>query len=174
MLKIIDLITANVFKKEVSFKRNEYVKTNGSTDSKIYFIKKGSTKISIFDEHHEQIIRFGYDGDLLVAMDSFIHGGNSDFAIQAIKRTDILVAEKTDFINFIYSSTENTKLYITLLEELVLQQIEREQDLLLDSPKNRYERVFRRNPKLFQIIPNKYIANYLRMTPETLSRIRKS
>ncbi|MEO0734297.1 MAG: Crp/Fnr family transcriptional regulator, partial [Bacteroidota bacterium] len=33
-------------------------------------------------------------------------------------------------------------------------------------------RVLARSPRLFQEIPAKYIANYLRMTPETLSRIR--
>jgi len=174
MFKLVDLISPYVFKKEISFKRNDYIKMNGSADSKIYFIKKGSTKISIFQEDHEQIIRFGYDGDLIVAMDSFIHNSNSDFAIQAIKKTDLLVAERRDFMDFVYSTTENTRLYITILEQLVLQQIERERDLLLDSPKSRYERVIKRNPALFQIIPNKHIANYLRMTPETLSRIVKS
>ncbi|WON93091.1 Crp/Fnr family transcriptional regulator [Sphingobacterium sp. UGAL515B_05] len=174
MHKLFDLISPRIFKKEISFRRNEYIKMNGSIDSKIYFIKKGSIKISIFQEDHEQIIRFGYDGDLIVAMDSFIHGSYSDYAIQAIKKTDMLIAEKEDFMNFIYSSSENTKLYITILEQLVLQQLEREQDLLLESPKNRYERLIKRNSRLFQLIPNKYIANYLRMSPETLSRISKS
>ncbi|MNI15527.1 hypothetical protein D3C73_688270 [compost metagenome] len=107
-------------------------------------------------------------------MDSFIHGSYSDYTIQAIKKTDMLIAEKEDFMNFIYSTSENTKLYITILEQLVLQQLERERDLLLDSPKNRYERLIKRNPRLFQLIPNKHIANYLRMSPETLSRISKS
>lgn len=52
--------------------------------------------------------------------------------------------------------------------------MERERDLLIESPKERYLRVFKRNPKLFQIIPNKHIANYLRMSPETYSRLKKS
>jgi hypothetical protein len=60
------------------------------------------------------------------------------------------------------------------MEGLILQQIEREKDLLLDSPKDRFERVFQRNPKIFQLIPDKHIANYLRMSPETLSRLKKS
>ncbi|MDN5424225.1 MAG: Crp/Fnr family transcriptional regulator, partial [Chryseobacterium sp.] len=30
------------------------------------------------------------------------------------------------------------------------------------------------SPKLFQDVPNKYIANYLRMSPDTLSRLKKS
>ncbi|WP_343560285.1 cyclic nucleotide-binding domain-containing protein [Sphingobacterium sp.] len=169
-----DLITPVIFKKKLTFKRNELIKNSGTVDSKIYFIQKGSLKISIFQQDAEQIIRLGYTGDLIVAMDSFLDGCNSDFVIQAIKKTEVLVAEKEDFMHFIYSSPERTYLYINLLEGLVKQQLDREQDLLQESPKIRYERVFKRNPLLFQIIPNKHIANYLRMTPETFSRIRKS
>jgi hypothetical protein len=58
------------------------------------------------------------------------------------------------------------------LEDLVLQQLEREKDLLINAPAERYERVLKRSPKLFQEVPNKYIANYLRMSPETLSRLK--
>jgi len=60
------------------------------------------------------------------------------------------------------------------LEQLTLQQLEREKDILTSSPLERYKRVLKRSPQLFQEIPNKYIADYLRMTPETLSRIKKS
>jgi CRP-like cAMP-binding protein len=169
-----DLITPAVFKKALTFKRNELIKNSGTVDSKIYFIKKGSLKISIFQQDTEQIIRLGYTGDLIVAMDSFFDGCHSDFVIQAIKKTEVLVAEKEDFMHFVYDSPEHTSLYINILEGLVKQQLDREQDLLQDSPKIRYERVFKRNPLLFQIIPNKHIANYLRMTPETFSRISKS
>ncbi|WP_104382439.1 Crp/Fnr family transcriptional regulator [Sphingobacterium sp. HMA12] len=169
-----DLITPAVFKKVLTFKRNELIKNSGTVDSKIYFIKKGSLKVSIFQQNAEQIIRLGYTGDLIVAIDSFFDNSNSDFVIQTIKKTEVLVAEKEDFMHFVHSCPEHTLLYIKILEELVKQQLDREQDLLHDSPKIRYERVFERTPFLFQIIPNKYIANYLRMTPETFSRISKS
>jgi CRP/FNR family transcriptional regulator, anaerobic regulatory protein len=66
------------------------------------------------------------------------------------------------------------KLWIKILEDLVIQQIEREKDLLTASPKERFERVLKRSPILFQEISNRHIANYLRMTPETLSRLKKS
>ena len=51
---------------------------------------------------------------------------------------------------------------------------ELENDLIIYSPQKRFERVFKRSPQLFQEIPQKYIASYLRMTPETLSRILKN
>lgn len=164
----------DILKKKIVLKRNEYLKLPGKVDSNIYFIESGSLKISIENEDSEQIIRFGYDGNIIVSLDSFITGKASDFSIQAIKKTELWQADKKDFFQKVYSSPENMKIYIQMIEDLVLQQMERERDLLIESPKERYLRVFKRNPKLFQIIPNKHIANYLRMSPETYSRLKKS
>lgn len=164
----------DILKKKIVLKRNEYLKLPGKVDSNIYFIESGSLKISIENEDSEQIIRFGYDGNIIVSLDSFITGKASDFSIQAIKKTELWQADKKDFFQKVYSSPENMKIYIQIIENLILQQMERERDLLIESPKERYLRVFKRNPKLFQIIPNKHIANYLRMSPETYSRLKKS
>jgi len=45
-------------------------------------------------------------------------------------------------------------------------------DRLEPSPLERYNAVLRRSPQLFQHVPLRHIASYLRMSPETLSRIR--
>lgn len=163
-----------IFEEEIFLKRNEYLKFQNTVDTNIYFIKSGSLKISIMNGFDEQIIRFGYDHNIIVALDSFISNGNSEYIIQAIKKTHVLVAKKKDFIEFINLNKENSNFYIQLLEELILQQLEREKDLLLESPKERYETVLKRSPQLFQFVPHKFIANYLRMSPETLSRLKKS
>ncbi|MEQ9414852.1 MAG: hypothetical protein RIF39_13530 [Cyclobacteriaceae bacterium] len=82
--------------------------------------------------------------------------------------------EKVAFNNLMESSEENSRLYLLLLRGFVVQQIEREIDILTSSPTERYRRVLERSPHLFQEIPSKYIASYLRMTPETLSRLKKN
>jgi len=83
------------------------------------------------------------------------------------------VITKQQLENFL-SQDINRTLWTKILENLVLQQMEREVDILTNSPKERYNRVLKRSPKLFQEVPNRYIANYLRMSPETLSRLKKS
>jgi CRP-like cAMP-binding protein len=158
----------------IILQRNEFLKVKGSIDTNIYFIESGSLKIFVLDDFEEQIIRFGYKDDLIVALDSFLTGRPSDFYIQAIKKTTLKIIPKNLFADFINKSEENKSLWINILEDLVLQQIEREKDILTTSPKERFNRVLKRSPKLFQEIPNKHIANYLRMSPETLSRLKKS
>jgi len=72
------------------------------------------------------------------------------------------------------TSEELRSFYLTSLEQLAAQQMERELDLLTSSPHERMQRVLKQSPQVFQEIPAKYIASYLRMTPETLSRILNS
>lgn len=168
------LLENDLFEKEIVLKRNEFLKIGGTTDTNIYYISEGSLRIYIAESGQEQIIRFGYQNDLIVSLDSFLTGKPSDFYIQAIKKTTVNIISKMAFFEFIDSREEYLKLWASILENLVLQQIERERDLLISSVNERYSRVLSRSPKLFQEIPHKYIANYLRMTPETLSRLKKS
>lgn len=160
--------------KTITINRNEFLKVKGSMDDTIYFVESGSLRLFVLDDDdEEQIIRFGYQQNLIVSLDSFLTGRPSDLCIQAIKKTVVKIITKKQIDQFLKIET-NKNLWITILENLVVQQMEREIDILTNSPKERYQRVLRRSPQLFQEVPNKHIANYLRMTPETLSRLKKS
>ncbi len=167
------LQSQNLWDKELILPRNAYLKVRGSTDTNVYYIKSGSLRVFIIDEVEEHTIRFGYQNNLIVCLDSFLSGRPSELYIQAIKKTELSVVLKENFMRLIESDPENGRLWQTILEQLVFQQFEREIDLLTASPVERYKRVLARSPQLFQEIPAKYIASYLRMTPETLSRIKK-
>ena len=169
MIEIKDL-----FDKIITLERNEYLKVKGSIDTNIYYIESGSLRIFVVDESEEQIIRFGYENDLIVSLDSFFTDKPSEFYIQAIKKTVVKATSKNKFIEFINLNEINKQAYTKILEDLILQHVEREKDILTSSPKARFQRVLARSPQLFQKIPNKHIANYLRMSPETLSRLKKS
>ncbi len=168
------LSSLNLWNKTLELKRNEYLKVKGSIDTNLYLIENGAIRIFVLDEYEEHTIRFGYKNNLIAALDSFLSEKPSDLYIQALKHTTLKVMDKSTFVNFVSESTKNTKIWQQILESFALQQMERERDILTTSPLERYNRVLKRSPQLFQEIPNKYIASYLRMTPETLSRIKKS
>lgn len=50
---------------------------------------------------------------------------------------------------------------------------DRVHDLLSRNARERYQRLFDRDPELFNQVPLQYIASMLGMSPETLSRIRR-
>lgn len=168
MKQLIELST-----KTIILKRNEYLKYNGSTDINLYYLENGSMRIFIVSEGEEQIIRLAYNGNLITSLDSFLTDKPSELFIQAIKNSTVRVITKQQIDQFL-KEDENQKLWIKILENLIVQQLEREIDILTKSPAERYQRVLSRSPHLFQYIPNRYIANYLRMSPETLSRLKKS
>ncbi|WP_196890257.1 Crp/Fnr family transcriptional regulator [Aureivirga sp. CE67] len=163
----------NKWEKTISYERNEIITFQNSIDTNLYFIENGSVRIFIEDEDSEHTIRFGYKNNFITALDSFISEKPTNFTIQALKKSNLKVISKENYIAWMHSSTELQELWNVLLQQLILQQLEREQDLLIKSPLERYKRVLDRSPILFQEIPHKFIANYLRMSPETLSRLKK-
>lgn len=161
-----------LFTRTIQLKRGDFLKQAGSIDTDIYFIQSGSLRFYLIDEGEERIVRFGYAGNMMAALDSFLTGKPSDFYVQAIRKTVVKIISKVDFDRWVSAENSRQEIWKNILENLVVQQLEREKDLLVSSPKLRYERVLRRSPKLFAEVPEKYIANYLRMTPETLSRLK--
>ena len=164
---------AELSDKTITLDRNEFLKVKGSIDTNLYYVESGSLRVFVLDDCEEQIIRFGYKDNLIVSLDSFLTGKPSELYIQAIKKTVLKVITKQQFDAFLKTGS-NVNMWISILENLVLQQLDREMDILTNSPKERYLRVLKRSPVLFQEIPLRHIANYLRMSAETLSRLRKS
>lgn len=154
--------------------KNAFLVSEGKVDQNIYYIKTGAVRVLLQTEFEELTIRFGYEDSFITALTSFIKGTPSEFYVQAIRATTVCVIPKAQFQELIAKDARYMMLYNAILEGLVVQQLEREIDLLTPSPSERLQRVMQRSPKVFQEIPSKYIASYLRMTPETLSRIRKS
>ena len=159
---------------EKTISKGDFLLKEGEVERNLYWVQTGAIRVFHLTEFEEQTIRFGYEGSFINSLSSFIKGTPSEFYIDAIRKTTLKVTSKNQLLDLVNENNENLKLYIGLLETLVTQQIDREIDLLTFSPLERLNRVLERSPNLFQQIPLKYIASYLRMKPETLSRIRNS
>ncbi len=154
--------------------KGSYLLKEGEIEKNVYYVESGAIRVFLLSEYEELTIRFGYEGSIINSLASFIKGTPSEFYIEAMRKTNVRVISKELLQDLIYSSPDNLKQYTALLELIVTQQIEREIDLLTVSPSERLKRVLQRSPNLYQQVPLKYIASYLRMTPETLSRVRNS
>ena len=85
---LIDRINnENLWDGEIQLERNEYLKVKGSVDTNIYLVINGSLRIFVIDEYEEHTIRFGYKDNLIASLDSFLNEQQSDFYIQALKKT---------------------------------------------------------------------------------------
>lgn len=178
-MRSVDLLIEKInvlqlWESSLTLQRGEFLKVKGTIDTRLYFVESGCLRVFLMPEEEELTIRFAYQNNLFVALDSFISEAPSDLYIQAIKKTKLRVMSKSAFTRLLNSEADAAHWWRDILEVLVFQQFERETDLLISSPAERYRRVLARSPQLFQEVPHKYIASYLRMTPETLSRLKKS
>ncbi|CAM1349697.1 Crp/Fnr family transcriptional regulator [Tenacibaculum crassostreae] len=171
--KLLEILEPN-WEKEIVLIRNEYLVNKLEINTDLYLVEEGSLRVFIDDEEEEHTIRFGYKNSIITALDCFLTDKPTEFYIQTLKRCKLKMISKKSFNQLMQFSKENKKVWEQLLQSFVYQQIEREIDLITYSPQKRFERVLERSPQVFQEIPLKYIASYLRMTPETLSRILKN
>jgi len=158
---------------DITLGRGDFLIRQGQVEHHTYFVKSGAVAVKLFKENESHTIRFGYRGSFLNSIPSFFDDSPSYFDIIALKKTQVKAFAKKHLFELIASNPSYQEVYISVLEGLAAQFVEREIDLLASSPAERYERVMRRSPQLFEEIPLRYIAEYLRMTPETLSRLRK-
>ena len=155
----------------IELSRGDLWVTEGKCSDDIAWVESGVLKVFIRDLEQEQIIRFAYQHNVVTPLDSFLDGRNTSYNIEALKKSKIKLIKKKDLKGLIEKIENGKDMYIGLLENLILKQLEREVDILTNDPRQRVANVLKRSPQLFQEVPHKYIASYLRMTPETLSRI---
>lgn len=158
--------------KSITLKRHDYLTRAGEIERHIYWVKSGALRAIYMTSNEEHSIRFGYAGSLINALPSYFSGAPSDIHIQALRETVVKAIPKQVIYKYIEKELSRERIYRQLLELLAVQQNERELDLLTSSPMKRLQRVMGRSPQVFQEIPAKYIASYLRMSAETLSRLR--
>lgn len=169
--KIIEALESSG--KSIVLSKGDMLCRAGDVEKHLYYIRSGALRAFYQSEFEEHTIRLGYEGNFFNSLSSFLTGKASEFYISALRKTELKSISKAELEQLTLADEESKLQYIRLLEDLFSQQMEREIDLLIESPSERLERVLKRSPELFKHIPLKYIANYLRMTPETLSRIRK-
>ncbi len=165
------LDAAGLWHRSRTLKRAEYLLLPGHRDRGLYYVERGSLVATVEVSGEEQCMRFAYSGEMVTAFDTHLTGMPSAYGFRALRHTRVRAADYGAYQDLLQRDPELMALWQRLTQWLVLGLLERELDLLTPSPEERYRRVLQRSPRLFQEVPAKYIANYLRMTPETLSRL---
>jgi len=155
-----------------SLRRNDFLIRKGEVEDRLFYVIAGSMRI-YYPHGDEQIcVGFAHDENLICSYPSFILSEPSDYYIQALGKTEVISIRRSDFYELFDRFPKIERAWRQIGERALLGKIQREVEMLTFTPEERYKRLILRSPHLFQKIPRKYIASYLRMTPETLSRIR--
>ena len=154
--------------------RGDFLIQQHQVEQYLYFIEEGTVGIFYPNEDQNQCVGFGYSPSVICSFPSFVKKLPSEYFIQTLSKTKVIGISRNDFYRHMENFPSLERLWRKMLEEALLGRIEREIDLLTIAPATRIQRLLNRSPHIFQMIPLKYIASYLRMTPETLSRNMKN
>jgi CRP-like cAMP-binding protein len=155
------------------FSKNSVILKQGSTEEYLSFIEKGVLRFNIISEDKDFTFAFGFEGSFISAYDSFLTQTPTDYQMTTITDT-VLWSVKYDDLQQIYNTTSmGDRIGRLASEELFNIQTKRLLSMLKESAEERYLNLMKNEPVLLQQIPLKYLASYIGITPEALSRIRK-
>ncbi|ELR72955.1 cAMP-binding protein [Fulvivirga imtechensis AK7] len=157
----------------VHIKKREYIIKEGQTEKYFYFVYRGVLRGYTTKDGDEISIGFTYDGDYSGAYDSFLAQQPSDFSMQAITDCELLRISYTDLMAMFdkYKSAERWGRIFNA--NILIGMARRQLEVRSFSAEERFERLATQSPHILQLVPQKYLASYLGMTPETFSRLRK-
>jgi CRP-like cAMP-binding protein len=126
-------------------------------------------------EEEDKEITFGFcfTGEFVSAYDSFLRQSPSRYNLETLAETTLWSISYSDLQKVYQNTAVGSTMGRFIAEKLFLLKSKREQSLLNDSSEQRYLNVFKDRPNLFEQVPLKYIASYIGVTPQALSRIRK-
>lgn len=154
------------------YPKNEWILRAGEIEHYLYFIEKGLVR-RFFERNGEDITdNFFFDGNPGCAYASFVTQKPSRENMIAMENTVIWRMHHRDFEALCdkYRSFEH---FTRLVGQwLYVLNHERVCSFLYDTPEERYEKLLKERPRIFERVPLYHVATYLGITRETLSRIR--
>jgi CRP-like cAMP-binding protein len=160
--------------KAVSYKKCDYFVKEGQISRYIGFIVKGCLMCVYNNDGKEFIDEFSLDNEFISAYASFITGTPADKDIICLEDSELLILSYSNLQELYEIDPVFERTGRLMAEMLFMNWQQRVKSLLLDNAETRYLRLTENRPDLIQRVPQYHIAQYLGVSPETLSRIRKN
>lgn len=145
----------------------------GETEEYLSFIEKGIIRSYIPDEERGLTFEFYFDKEFTCAYDSFLTRQPTDYEQETLAKT-IVWSISYSCLQKVYAQTSTGNFWGRYAaEKLFLQKSKREISLLTNTAKERYLELLSNQSDIIKHVPLKYIASYIGITPQALSRIRK-
>ncbi len=158
---------------QVKLSKNSTLIKTGVIENYLSFISEGIVRFYIPQEESELTFGFLFKNEFVTAYDSFITQTPSRYQIETLTNVTLWRISFRD-LQEVYRETKSGNLIgRRMAENMYLIKSKREISLLNKTAEERYLDLFQERPKLVKQIPLKYIASYIGVTPQALSRIRK-
>ncbi|WP_158638412.1 Crp/Fnr family transcriptional regulator [Panacibacter ginsenosidivorans] len=156
--------------KELS--RKEYLLKRGRINKEICFIEKGLLRCFYLKKDKEVCSWFMKEGDVIISVESFFRQQVSNESIQALENCTLYYLTYSELQYIFHHYPEFNFVGRVLTEQYYTLSEQRLYSIRMQRASERYDYLLNNFPEIIQRVPSKYIASYLSITEETLSRIR--
>lgn len=154
------------------FAKGEMILREGEVCRNIYYIEKGLVRQFYFKKDKDITENMAVEGSIVMCIESLFKEEPTLLQIKAIEPAIIYALPKAKLEQVALHNVNIQILYRKILEESLIQSQIHADMVRFETAKNRYLRLYKMSPKLILRAPLVYIASYLQMTSETLSRVR--
>lgn len=156
----------------MKFAKNEVILKEGEVCRNIYWVVKGLVRQFYYKNNKELTEYMAPENNIVMCIESLFNEEPTHLQIMAIEPTLLYALPKAELEAVAMKSVNIQILYRKILEESLILSQKHADMLRFESAQDRYHKLVKRQPQLILRAPLVYIASYLQMTPETLSRVR--
>ena len=158
----------------MKFSKGQMILREGEICKHFYYVEKGLVRQFYFKNGKEITEHLGEDHGIIMCIESRFQEEPTKLQVEALEPTQIYALPRQKLEQVALHNVNIQILYRKILEEsLIISQIHA--DLVrFETAQARYKRMCKLKPQVVLRAPLVYIASYLQMTPETLSRVRSS
>lgn len=156
-----------------AFSKKAMLLRKGQTENYLSFIEKGIVRFYIPGVNNDLTFSFAFENSFVSAYDSFLAQTPSQYCVETLSETVLWRMSHAGLQTVYRETAAGNTIGRKAGEELFLKKAQRELSLLNETAEERYLKILREQPRLLQHIPLKYIASYIGVTPQALSRIRR-
>jgi CRP-like cAMP-binding protein len=144
----------------------------GEHENYFNFIVKGLARKYFYRGDEEVITQLAKEGEIISSSVSFLSGEKSLYIVETIEPTSFLSFSREAIDNLYSSDQKWQRLGRLIITDLFLQKENWDLERILYTTQERFVRFLSTNSNLFQRVPQKYLASYLNIQPETFSRLK--
>ncbi|WP_395053300.1 Crp/Fnr family transcriptional regulator [Flavobacterium sp.] len=155
------------------YTKKEFILEEGQVCDKIFFINSGSARDFFNIEGEEKIVEFFFENRWFTDYNSFLTGQPTIENLQAIEPCEVVHFKKSDLENLYKTNPVFEKVGRVMAENAFMNLMKLTSMRTNQDPEEHYLNLLKERPELFERIPQHYLASYLGLQPQSLSRIRK-
>ena len=156
----------------VNFNKKTKLVSIGETATNIYFVLKGITRRYFYRGKQEVVTHLIKEGGMMGSIISFLTGEPSRYILETIEPVTAYAISKKDLEELFESDKKWEKFGRKIITAFFLQVEYHNIDMIRYSTRERFVNFMKQNPDLVLRVPQKYLASYLEIQPETFSRLK--